>query len=399
VTVAALSLLLCLAPALQDQPLKKVEPESPAPAAKAPAPQPPPQPVPPTIAPADRPAPAVAAQPQITKLGTVQGQGGFTTGQTTKTGKNVNRITGALLPPNLQAQFTVRAMATARLQNLIKAQAAAALPAEHDSRKNADFAVQHQSDFCGSCWIFAALAAYEHSHARLKLAGVADPSEGDVLAQLSRSGRNCCDGGWPSEVFDHMRQSRVARRTDVPYNINNPTVKLGLDRPYLVAEWAPVVERVGVPETELIKSAILQYGAVAVGVAVGDQFQNYTGGVFNTHLSSVTFNGHTQPINHAVAIVGWKDTPGTGSEGHWIVRNSWGADWGERGYIRIAYKASNIGYGAMWVVPRIFGDQTPPTPPNNPSEDPVAPSDIAKRLKDRREAWVKLYPDVQVIDD
>ena len=47
-------------------------------------------------------------------------------------------------------------------------------------------------------------------------------------------------------------------------------------------------------------------------------------------------------INHAVMIVGW--TP----QG-WIVRNSWGTDWGANGYILIAYGSNNIGYGAAWV--------------------------------------------------
>jgi hypothetical protein len=62
--------------------------------------------------------------------------------------------------------------------------------------------------------------------------------------------------------------------------------------------------------------------------------------------------------------------------------------------MNIAYRASNIGFGAMWVVPRALdGPQDPITPPPSPS------SDIAKRLKDRRDAWTKLYPDIKVIDD
>jgi len=60
---------------------------------------------------------------------------------------------------------------------------------------------------------------------------------------------------------------------------------------------------------------------------------------------SVYKGGIYQPINltqgsglHAVVIVGYDD-----AGGYWIVRNSWGADWGEHGYFKVPYNVSSVG--------------------------------------------------------
>ena len=45
-------------------------------------------------------------------------------------------------------------------------------------------------------------------------------------------------------------------------------------------------------------------------------------------------------MNHSVVILGWGKDPKTGV-GYWIVRNSWGADWGENGHARVARNRNN----------------------------------------------------------
>jgi cathepsin L len=49
-------------------------------------------------------------------------------------------------------------------------------------------------------------------------------------------------------------------------------------------------------------------------------------------------------IDHDVLIVGWDDNVGA-----WIIKNSWSTDWGDQGYIRLAYDNNNIGFNAAWV--------------------------------------------------
>ena len=92
---------------------------------------------------------------------------------------------------------------------------------------------------------------------------------------------------------------------------------------------------------DAIKQAILDYGPVAVGIAIGSAFQSYSEGIFNTE------EGVWQ-VNHGVVLVGWDDNQGT--NGIWFLRNSWGDDWGEDGYMRIEYGIDAVGYAANYVV-------------------------------------------------
>ena len=108
---------------------------------------------------------------------------------------------------------------------------------------------------------------------------------------------------------------------------------------------------------DAIKQAIFDHGPVSAAVCVNTDFQGYTGGVFNP----------TKPcrqINHAIVLVGWDD-----SRGAWRLRNSWGPDWGEDGYMWIAYGKYYVGYSANYVV---YNGSTPPAP--DPDAAPRSPS-------------------------
>jgi C1A family cysteine protease len=84
---------------------------------------------------------------------------------------------------------------------------------------------------------------------------------------------------------------------------------------------------------ETIKSAIMKYGALAVGFQVYSNFYN-----FFTNVNVKVYTGHgpeDQPTEgHAVLLVGWKDSfsdsdQASGDSGRiWILKNSWGTDWG-----------------------------------------------------------------------
>ncbi|MFZ4398270.1 MAG: C1 family peptidase, partial [Kiritimatiellia bacterium] len=124
-------------------------------------------------------------------------------------------------------------------------------------------------------------------------------------------------------------------------------------RPYKLEGWAYLGSGPNdrsIPAAQ-IKQAIYDFGPVSCAVFVGPAFQAYRSGVFNTSES-----GNSGYGNHAVILVGWDD-----AQGCWIMRNSWGAGWGENGgYMRIAYGCSGIGEGACYVVYK--GSSPGPTP-------------------------------------
>jgi hypothetical protein len=116
-----------------------------------------------------------------------------------------------------------------------------------------------------------------------------------------------------------------------------------------LVSWAFVGPEYGIPSVEAIKQAIYDHGPVSVAVCVGPDFQNYSGGVFQTD--------ECDDLNHAVLLVGWDDNQGT--NGIWYLRNSWGPGWGESGYMRIGYGISEVGYSANYIVYGGGGCQDP----------------------------------------
>jgi len=121
---------------------------------------------------------------------------------------------------------------------------------------------------------------------------------------------------------------------------------------YKLSGWAYVDGDNKVPSVDKIKQAVFQYGPVCSAVFVGYAFQAYTGGVFdkdevpkpNSGGCNATPAEPVTKVNHAIVIIGWDD-----NKGAWIIKNSWGPEWGNNGYMYIKYNTSNVGYASTIV--------------------------------------------------
>ena len=81
---------------------------------------------------------------------------------------------------------------------------------------------------------------------------------------------------------------------------------------------------------------MVKNGPIAVSFEVYSDFEAYQGGIYH-HVTLSDSEPGFDPFeitNHAVLAVGYGADPKTG-EKFWIVKNSWGEDWGENGYFRI----------------------------------------------------------------
>ena len=72
--------------------------------------------------------------------------------------------------------------------------------------------------------------------------------------------------------------------------------------------------------------AALQNVPVTAGVAVNEKLQFYKEGIFDSDCGDF--------INHTVLVVGYGRDDALGQD-FWLVKNSWGPDWGEEGYFRL----------------------------------------------------------------
>lgn len=78
-----------------------------------------------------------------------------------------------------------------------------------------------------------------------------------------------------------------------------------------------------------IKEAIKNYGSVITSIYHKDKYYDKT---TNTYCYTVTSEEDIMPTNHAVNIIGWDD-----SRECWLVKNSWGPNWGDKGTFWVSY--------------------------------------------------------------
>lgn len=208
------------------------------------------------------------------------------------------------------------------------------LPAAFDWRDYGGCTPIRNQGGCGSCWAFSAVGAVES--AILINDGVSVNLSEQWLVSCTTAGD--CGGGWPSAALDVMKRFAVMNdscgdsgavlESAFPYVAWDKPCGCPYDHPYWIQNKFNAADK---------KQAILDYGPISVTVAVDGAFQAYDNGVFNA-----CWNG---TVNHAVVLVGWDDNQG--SDGVWIMRNSWGTWWGEDGYMRIEYGCSKIGGNAL----------------------------------------------------
>ncbi len=239
-----------------------------------------------------------------------------------------------------------------------------ALPASYDSRLAISRfpAVRDQyvtdaggTTHCGSCWAFASTAAIQIG---LNLSypknSVAPLSEQQLVDCVTGS---TCGGGSECSAFNWVTTNGQTSDGSLPYLGANGSCPAGQRATARVARWAYVGKQGsdGSPTTPTIaqlKAAILVYGSVVTTVNDDRQFSQYKTGVFGLDGEScadaTTWKG-TAKTNHVVVLVGW----GTrGGQLYWILRNSFGADWGENGYMRIVPGCKGLAINqASYVVP------------------------------------------------
>ncbi|MFO7663418.1 MAG: C1 family peptidase [Chloroflexota bacterium] len=221
----------------------------------------------------------------------------------------------------------------------------AAPPSSWDWRELGGVTPVKNQGSCGSCWAFGTVGAVE-SAIKIMDGLTVDLSE-QWLVSCNTQGYDC-GGGW--YVFDYfLAEGRLDLCGETggvlepyfPYVAYNASCNCPYPRSYWIDNWGYIGPSNQVAPTTDIKTAIMQWGPVAVSVYVNDAWYAYGGGIFN---ACQNFS-----VNHSVVIVGWDDNYENSGIGVWIVKNSWGTGWGDHGYIYIPYGCSKIGYATTYV--------------------------------------------------
>ena len=175
---------------------------------------------------------------------------------------------------------------------------------------------------CGSCWSFSVVASLESVLALHGLGFFNNLSEETLVSPCSNSGS--CNGGYFT-ALDYIKKNGLPWEDQNPYTARNSRRCKETENVYKIHDWFYIGQGGRSPSVDEIKTAILKYGPVSVDVNAS--FGNYSSGIYD----NCRYGG----TNHMVNIEGWSD-----DGEYWIMRNSWGKNWGEEGRMRIKWKDS-----------------------------------------------------------
>ncbi|MGS0764568.1 lectin like domain-containing protein [Syntrophomonas curvata] len=220
---------------------------------------------------------------------------------------------------------------------------AEALPASFDLRSQGRMTGVKDQGPAGTCWAFATCGSMESCLLPEEEWDFSENNMKNLLAESCPEGFDrSFDGGgnqWMSTAY-LARWSGPVREKDDPYDPLEGNCKVFATKKHL-KRVIFIPSRKSPTDNTNIKTAIMNYGAVFSAMAYDEVYFN--------EQTAAYYAPEGFP-NHAVTLAGWDDNysrkkfksipPGDGA---FIVKNSWGKNWGDQGYFYISYHDLWIG--------------------------------------------------------
>jgi C1A family cysteine protease len=222
------------------------------------------------------------------------------------------------------------------------------LPATYDLREEGKVTSVKNQGNTGSCWAFSSLASFE-SYILGTEEENRDFSENNMKNLVTKyysEGFDFTvnDGGNAFMAMAYLtRWSGPLNESEDPFSETSTNSPTELPIQKHVKEVLILPDRTGPLDNEVIKQALMDYGAVYSTIYWNSLNYQETN---RTYLYTGSNNA-----NHAITIVGWDDSFDRNmfknvpsGNGAFIIKNSWGKIWGEEGYFYISYYDTSIGY-------------------------------------------------------
>ncbi|VEN51728.1 unnamed protein product [Callosobruchus maculatus] len=193
---------------------------------------------------------------------------------------------------------------------------------------------------CGSCWAFSAVGAME-GQIFLKNGSLESLSPQNLVdCATSVYNNDGCNGGLMDNAFQYVIKNGIETEQKYPYK--------GVDekcrqkehthkfRKYLDID----------PDEKDIAKALSARGPISAAMEAS-RLPFYSHGIVDGKSKC---SNHPSDLNHGVLLVGYQTE---GDDDYWIVKNSWGTDWGEQGYFKLRRNVNACGIKYVTSFPQL----------------------------------------------
>jgi len=211
-----------------------------------------------------------------------------------------------------------------------------AVPAKVDWRPKGYVTPVKNQKQCGSCWAFSATGSLEGAHFN-KTKKLVSLSEQNLVDCSAKEGNHGCMGGLMDYAFAYVKKNNgIDTEESYPYTaVTGKECKFNASNVgATLNSWMDIKHG---SEKDL-EAAVAQLGPISVGIDAAHRgFQMYKTGVYYSIMCSST------RLDHGVLAVGYDSAELFGhTQNYWIVKNSWGETWGNKGYIWMAKDLNNM---------------------------------------------------------
>ncbi len=187
---------------------------------------------------------------------------------------------------------------------------------------------------CGSCWAFSATGALEGQHF-IKTGKLISVSEQNLIdcTENSKYKNYGCNGGYMTTSFQYVKDNGgIDTEASYPYSARDGS-KCHYNTTNIGATCTGY-KQIPSKDEEALMQAVQTIGPVSVAVdALQPGFGTYKSGIYSSpNCSQIN-------VNHTPLAVGFGTLNG---EDYWLLKNSWGTDWGMEGYMMMARNKNNM---------------------------------------------------------